>query len=276
MAAELNHDHPAAWSTDDMTAILSRLFLQERTGLLEQKMIPQPVFLPDEISQLVPKIQAAFRMAKPSEWVVFYSERSTGVAAEITSGGLFLKERQLHIVIANHGSWMYSVKDTGEEVRANPMRSEGGKGIALSFDPPRFILRTQANWMGGASGAPAGEIILDYQAFLGEAKPPAPAAVASSPPRTEVKPGQAGDTSLKDQAARPSPEVERLRQRLEEQDGEIAQLKARLKELDIQKKEMERLRQQSDEQNTEIERLKARLTELDMPKRKPPTKKPVR
>lgn len=229
-AAEVHHDHPAVLSAEELTVILSRLMVQERVGLFDEKPFPQPVFSSTEISRLAPTLQAAFRLARPSEWVIFYSERQTGVAPEITSGGFFLKGGHLHVLIANHRSWARPVPDEVEEVRANPVRPQGGKGIALSFDPPRYVLKTQVNWMGGSSGAPASELILDYKAFLREVRAEAPIA-----PRDVI--GQrAGEEeealgSLKNQVMRLQQEVERLRQKANEQATELEQLKARLNEL---------------------------------------------
>ncbi len=287
-ASALLYDHPADWTEADLNAILSRLLVQERVGLLEQKPPPRSVFSSGEIGQLVPKLQEAFRMARLSEWVGVFLTRSTGPTQEITSGGFFLKGRELHVVIANHRKQVPLGHDGADVARANPLRSLGGKGGALTFDPPVYALATQSSWMGGYFGAPAAEMVLDYQAFLRDVRPPAPAPVASPPPpRTEItavppptpsqKPGsEAGDTSFRDQAAALSKDVERFKRKLEEQEREIAQLKALLQELDMQKKEMERLQQKSEEQETEIGRLKARLGELEAAKRKPTTKKPAR
>lgn len=286
-AAGLSYEHPVNWSEADLTAILRSLLIQEHLGLLDQKMSPKVLLAPEEIRQLAPHLQAAFRTAKPAEWVVFYLESSKSLITEVTSGGFFVKGGTLHVVVANHREWLPPGPDGADAVRGNPMRSLGGRGNTLTFDSPRFVLATQANWMGGTSGAPASEMVLDYKAFLGAARPTSPTSVASAPPRTEVTPvpprtasppqaGQAGDTSLIDQTAKPPKDIERLKQKLEDQDLEIAQLKARLKEFDMQKKEIERLRQKSEAQETEIAELKVRLNELDAPKRKPPTKKPTR
>jgi hypothetical protein len=271
-AAGLAYEHPVNWSEADLSAILRGLLVQERIGLLDQKMPPKALFAPEEIRQLAPQLQAAFRLARPTEWVAVYLEFSSrSPVPEVTSGGFFVKGGALHVVVANHREWLPPGPDGADAVRGNPMRSLGGRGSILTFDPPRFVLATQANWMGGTSGAPAGELLLDYKAFLGDVKPPVAASVAAGA-GTDLKSVPAPS----EQAAKPSGEVARLKQKLEEQDLEIAQLKTRLKEFDLQKKEVERLRQKSDEQETQIEQLKARLSELDAPKKKPPAKKPAR
>jgi hypothetical protein len=243
-AGDLRYDHPADWSEAELTTILSRLLVRERVGLLDQQPSPQPLFSSNEIRQLVPGLQRAFVMAKPSEWVAFYSTLPAGDLQEFTSGGLFLKGNRLHVVVANHREQAPSGREGLDAIRAIPLRPLGGRGFTVSFDPARYVSATKSNWMGGSSTTPASELILDYQAFLADALPPAPAPVATAPvasaPAMKAPPvvPQAGPTdesatSLKDRMTSLQNEVERLRRRVEEQDDEIAHLKTRLTELDM-------------------------------------------
>ncbi len=252
--ADLRFDHPAQLSETELAALLSRIQVQERVGLLERKSFPQPLFSPGEIKQMVPGLQKALRTAKPAEWAVFYSALPGGVVQEVTSGGLFVKGNQLHVVVANHHDRIPSGSDSLAAIRANPLSPWGGKGVTLSFDPARFVSATQGTWMGGSSSAPASELVLDHQAFLAEAPAPAVAPVtappvppvpapgmqsaAAPPPLAQPTAPQAAprDASnyavTKEQMAGLQSEIERLRRRLEEQDDDIAQLKTRLFELD--------------------------------------------
>ena len=231
--ADLRFDHPADLSGADVAAILGRVQVQERAGLLEQKPSPQPLFSLSEIKQVAPGIQKALRLAKPAEWVVFYSALPGGTGQEVTSGGLFVKDNRLHVVVANY----HERVPTGEAglgaTRSNPLTPWGGKGVALSFDPVRFVSATQATWMGGSSAAPASELVLDHRAFLADAPPAsaAPVAAAQAPP--QVAPRDADNyAAMKEQMTGLQAEVERLRRRLEEQDEDIAQLKTRVVELE--------------------------------------------
>jgi hypothetical protein len=243
-AADLSYDHPADWSESELATILSRLLVQERVGLLDQKPFPRAVFSSSEIRQLVPGLQKAFQMAKPSEWVAFYSMLPAGTVQEVTSGGLFLKGNRLHVVVANHHERISSGPDVPEAIRANPLRPLGGRGFTVSFDPARYVSATKSNWMGGSSTTPASELVLDHQAFLADARPPAPSPLVSAPPPSvetpsspaptpsKATPNAVNDTSLKDRLTDLQNEVIYLRSRIEEQDKEIAQLKTRLAELD--------------------------------------------
>ena len=261
-AGDLRYDHPADWSETDLAAILSRLLVQERTGLLEEKSAPKPLFSTSETKQLVPGLQKAFRTATPSEWMAFFSTRPGGTAQEVTSGGMFLQGGRLHVVVANYHEKTPSGPAIPEAIQANLMRPLAGSRYTVSFDPIRFVSATKSNWMGGSSASPSSELILDYSAFLEEAKPPAPspaaaapvvpapivstpspvsgitAAPSSAPPPSTppISPKASAEPSLNDQLKSLQREVERLRRRVEEQEDEIAKLKTRLTEIDLMQK----------------------------------------
>lgn len=249
--ADFRFDHPSQLSEAELTAILSRVQVQERAGLLEQKPFPRPLFSPGEIRQMVPSLQKTLRAAKPAEWAVFYSALPGGMGQEVTSGGMFVKGSQLHVVVANHHERIPSGSDSLAAIRANPLTPWGGKGVTLSFEPVRFVVGTQATWLGGSASAPASELVLDHSAFLAEVPPSASApaaAAATAPPATASAPQGAvilpptmpqaaprdtgGYASMKEQVTGLQNEIERLRRRLEEQDEDIALLKTRLFELD--------------------------------------------
>jgi hypothetical protein len=248
--ADLRFDHPAQLSEAELTAILSRVQVQERAGLLEQKPFPRPLFSPSEIRQMVPSLQKTLRSARPTEWAVFYAALPGAMGQEVTSGGVFVKGNLLHVVVANHHERIPSGSDSLAAIRANPLSPWGGKGVTLSFDPPRFVAGTQATWLGGSAAAPASELVLNHSAFLAEAPAPAAAPVAAATvpqatapvpqsavilPPTMPQAAQRNVSSydvMREQVSGLQSEVERLRRRLEEQDEDIAQLKTRLFELD--------------------------------------------
>lgn len=287
-ARELRYTHPADWPEGDLRAILSRLSVQDRSGLLEEKPSPRPVFSSDEVKQLAPGLAKGLNMAGSSEWIAFGLTRSERGAQEITSGGVFLRENRLHVIIANHREPVPGNQEAIEKVRANPLHTLGGKSRTLTFDPARFVTATQSNWMGGSSVAPASELVLDYSRYLEESRPPAAPPVASAPPAdhkplaaptlpptaTVVNPPPALPPN--DQAAAMTRDMERMRRQVESQESELAHLKSRLKEFDLQKQELDRLRRTADEQDNEIKQLKTRLSELETSPKKPPAKKPSR
>jgi len=237
-AGEVQHDHPVNWNDAELSAILSRLFLNERVGLLDQKPAPRPVFAPDELDRLVPAIRDAFRAARPTEWVTFFLTRPGGQGEDVTSGGLYVDGQQLHMIVANH----HEVVPPGEEaqmLRGNPLRALKVRGNTLTFEPVTYVLFSRSNWLGGYGGAAASEVIVNHQAFLASLRPTPPvpakqglAAVPSAPPAAADRTGD----ELKAIVNKLQSEIAQLKRRLAEQDAELATLKSRSTAADPSKK----------------------------------------
>lgn len=221
-AAAVRHDHPADWTEKELHEILGRLLLQERVGLLDPPRPPRAVFSPEATAQLVPALRGAFHNARPSEWIVFFFARPSGGDQEITSGGFFLMDTRLHVIVANYRQRVYPGSVGTDEIRANPIRSYGGTGGSLTFDPSRFVLASQANWLGGSSGPSASELILDHTAFLATATAP-----GSPLTSTRARASDEDFAKLREQVERLQEEVARLRETLDAQADELARLKSR-------------------------------------------------
>lgn len=252
-AAELHYNHPADWSEVELREILSRLLVQERVGLLEQKPPPQPLFTADEAGALAPRLRQAFQMARPSEWIVFAVTHQAGSEQEATSGGFFIADRRLHVLVANYRE--PASPEASKAVRGNPVSALKGRGNIVTFDPARFVLATETSWLGGYSGAAASEMILDQTGFLEAARRPAmpmapalalpppiaapamtPAAVQSTlsaapqPPASlpaQSKTGGTAEPNVQTQMQKLQEEIERLKQKLTEQSEELAKLKSK-------------------------------------------------
>ena len=164
-SASPRYDHPSVWRDEELSAILSRLILQERVGLMDNARPPRSVFSLEEIHLLVPTVRKSFQEATPHEWIVFTLAGQQATGREITSGGMFVEEGKLHLVIANHRLPLPANSQELARVRANPLHSVQGSGGALAFDAPRFVIANKANWSGGHR-ASASELILDHAAFL--------------------------------------------------------------------------------------------------------------
>ena len=221
-AAVVHHDHPADWSEQDLHEVLGRVLLQEHIGLLDPARPPRAVFSQEDTAPLVPALRSAFREARPSEWIVFFLARPSGDGQEITSGGFSLMDKRLHVIIANYHEQVLPGSESAEAIHANPIRSIRGTGGSLTFDPSRFVVASQANWMAGSSGRSASELIVDHQAFL---------AAASSPggmfTRSSAQPSDSDLLSLRNEVQRLREEVARLRAQLEAQSDELVRLKSR-------------------------------------------------
>ena len=109
------HSHPAAISSEQIAAILRGIGLQPRDHIagfgLFTKNSGTPAFLSAEVAVLAPFISQAFAKASPKDMVTFYLvSRNPDQGDLVTSGGLFLRNRHLYVILANAHSSKYSVQ----------------------------------------------------------------------------------------------------------------------------------------------------------------------
>ena len=237
-SASPRYDHPIVWRDEDLSAILSRLILQERVGLMDNARPPRSVFSLEEINLLIPTLRKSFQEATSHEWIVFMLVGQQGTGTETTSGGMFVEGGKLHLVIANHRLALAENSEEHTRVRANPLHSVQGSGGALAFDSPRFVIGTKANWSGGHR-ASASELILDHTAFLsslqrtGSAAAPVPVrgshAFATAPEADTSRLGSSNSVQVDSEQIilRLREEIERLKQQLADQASEVDRLKGR-------------------------------------------------
>ncbi|MEX5214400.1 MAG: hypothetical protein NW703_09590 [Nitrospiraceae bacterium] len=103
----LGHTHPAQLGEDEITEVLRGIRVIARKGMAWSLVAgaPQanPAFSPGEIRALAQKLSRALAQAKPEELVTFYHRVSdANLGLGITSGGLFVKDTHLYIVLANN------------------------------------------------------------------------------------------------------------------------------------------------------------------------------
>lgn len=105
--AGTGHSHPAQITADQMARVLSGIRVVPRTGFIGSLITGQPqanpAFSSSEIQILAPRLSRAMAEATPQELVTFYrrfSDASVGLA--ITSGGMFLQDHFLYVVLANN------------------------------------------------------------------------------------------------------------------------------------------------------------------------------
>ena len=105
--AGTGHSHPAHLQVEQMVRILSGIRVQpdRRTAyrILAGEAETVPAFTAAEALALAPHLAKALSAAKPDELVTFYrriSDSSTGLA--YTTGGLFMREGHLYLVLANY------------------------------------------------------------------------------------------------------------------------------------------------------------------------------
>ena len=235
----VQHQHPAHWSEQDLFAILSKLFLEQRVGMMDEPKPVREVFSVEELQQILPGMRAAFQQALPHEWVAFtIIEHNDTEDRTVTSGGLFQAADRLHIVIANHRTLLQKNSKELVKIQNNPLHSVNGSGGVLGIEPRRFVLTTKANWSGGHQ-ASASELILDHGAFLsslqrtGSATAPVPVrgshVFATAPEPDAARSGSSHSVQVDSEQIifRLREEIERLKQQLADQASEVDRLKRR-------------------------------------------------
>lgn len=104
--AGTGHSHPGAVSADQVITILKGLQLQGRDvagafGLLGDDS-RTPAFVDRDAAALAPHLAAGLSKASPRDLVTFHLvQRDSQRAPLITSGGMFLRNRHLYIILAN-------------------------------------------------------------------------------------------------------------------------------------------------------------------------------
>jgi hypothetical protein len=100
------HSHPASFTPEQLTVILSGLRVQGRDliggfGLLAERD-GAPVFSSREIAALAPHLTAALKKASPKDIATFYVVGyDPGQGKIVTSGGIFTRNGRLYVLLAN-------------------------------------------------------------------------------------------------------------------------------------------------------------------------------
>ena len=137
------HSHPAAISSEQVAAILRGIGVQPRDHIagfgLFSKKSGTPAFLSAEVAVLAPFLAQAFAKASPKDMVTFYLvSRNDDHGELITSGGLFLRNRHLYVILANAHSSKYSVQyENGAPIdtRDQPLLPLARYRFSVAFTP---------------------------------------------------------------------------------------------------------------------------------------------
>ena len=143
--------HPAIISLEDMVKVLSGLQVREhRPNILKplfNKIFDPPTVIPafrkHEIALLGPQLIEAFDKAVPEEIVTFYvSTPVNSVTREVTSGGLYVRNNKLHVILSNHQT-VYGIPAFGLLYdRRHPTYSLAPRGFDLTYiDSEAFMTR---------------------------------------------------------------------------------------------------------------------------------------
>ncbi|MDP1948075.1 MAG: hypothetical protein Q8L77_11310 [Nitrospirota bacterium] len=105
--AGTGHSHPAHVSLDELRHILAGVRIQSRSSLIPSILTGDAsligAFSREEEIFLARHLSQALAEAKPDELVTFYRRVTTAtVGLAITSGGLFVHNRHLYVILANN------------------------------------------------------------------------------------------------------------------------------------------------------------------------------
>src|SRR5689334_23308879 len=135
-----HHAHPKPFTAEQVTRLLKGMTVREHRIWLQKWFQGEaplvPAFKDEEVMLLVPQLVEAFASARYNERITFYlSQPQTSVKRVITSGGLYVHNDQLHVIL---GNWqiVYGIPTYGMIYdRRYPMRPTAAKGFYLYFYP---------------------------------------------------------------------------------------------------------------------------------------------
>jgi hypothetical protein len=174
-----HHAHPAIMSPEVLRTILSGMRVREHRVRLQEWFQGEaplvPAFRDDEVRLLSVQISEALARAEYNERVTFYlSQPQTSAKRMITSGGLYVRDHELHMLL---GNWqiVYGIPTYGMIYdRRYPMRPTAAKGFDLYFDQPDAVIPVHSSWVDDLFANRKDELVLD----LTKLRTPEPTSVA--------------------------------------------------------------------------------------------------
>jgi hypothetical protein len=162
------HNHPYQISAGDLERILRGMSVKQRrispVVWVVGEATPEQAFNEQELGLLVPKLVEALSRAQYNERITFYmSLPQTSIKRVITSGGLYLKDQRLHVILGNHRI-VYGIPAYGMVYdRRYPMRPTAAKDFELLFQPAEAVVVEESGFFDRTFGNERDELILDLQ-----------------------------------------------------------------------------------------------------------------
>ncbi len=130
--------HPASLSHSQIDKALKGLRVREHRAApirwLRGEAELEPAFQPDEIEVLSRRLLEGLELAVPQELVTFYvSHPVNATTREVTSGGLYVTDGRLHIILSNYRA-VYGIPPAGLIYdRRFPLFSLGPLGVDIFY-----------------------------------------------------------------------------------------------------------------------------------------------
>ena len=152
------HSHPASLTPEQIARVLSGITIEEplaKLPVVDDMSLPRrhPAFTEKQIALLAPLMSLALKSALSEEIVTFYqSIPPTGIRREVTSGGLFVQDHELHVILANYRSPTHYMPDPASvdttDDRLAPMRPIAPQRGQLDFEPKEAKLEPSLSPIG--------------------------------------------------------------------------------------------------------------------------------
>ena len=184
---ESKHSHPFTIEGEEMADLLRGFSVREHRNAVQRLISGQaprePVFREEEVLLLADKLAEALSQARPHERVTFYlSLPRTSIKREFTSGGLYVRENQLHFILGNFRV-IYGIPAYGMVYdRRYPMMPTSAKGFDLFFEPARAVVPQQVRFWNKVLGQEKDEMVID----LRKLGPTGPVASGSQGPEASI------------------------------------------------------------------------------------------
>jgi hypothetical protein len=193
-ASGAGHSHPYEITPEQMTRVLSGVHVQKRDvvggfGLYFGDKEGAPAFSATQITLVAPLLATALRKASPKDMATFYlTTYDKDQGRLVTSGGLFVREGRMFVIVANAHTSPISVQyentyelDTHDE----PLLPIARKKFLVGFKPkhawvPNGELRGKAGYERYEDESKL--VIIDLSKLFAQPGPPAPSASAPTPP----------------------------------------------------------------------------------------------
>jgi hypothetical protein len=166
-----HHAHPKVFTADQVARILKGMTVQERRISIQKWIQGEaplvPVFKDEEVGLLAPQLAEAFATAKYNERVTFYlSQPQTSVKRVITSGGMYFRGNELHVILGNW-QFVYGIPTYGMIYdRRYPMRPTAAKGFDLFFQPAEAVIRQRSSFWDTLLANIKDELVIDFGVIM--------------------------------------------------------------------------------------------------------------
>jgi hypothetical protein len=161
-----HHAHPAIMDPAFVRTLLAGLRIQEHRLAVQRWIQGEAPFVPafsdEEVELLSVQVSEALAEAEYNERVTFYlSQPQTSARRIITSGGLYVHDSKLHVLL---GNWqiVYGIPTYGMIYdRRYPMRPTAAKGFDLFFEQREAATHVKGSWIDSLFANSTDELVID-------------------------------------------------------------------------------------------------------------------